>query len=198
MAKQQATHIGECQICGHVQKLPNGFLSLHGYTKKWGFFSGTCNGSRYLPFEQSKDRIQQAVDSVKKSIESAKQNAADILASDAFYIWIYVAATWQVRQSGYREVKLTEAEVSLDGRFIKFIDPKTGAEAKEQRSSLSVQPDGNGGWRSPEIADFAKESREKKARQIQARIKEMQMYVEWQEKRMADWAPKELKPVAAK
>jgi len=57
----KATHIGTCQICGATQMLPGGVLAKHGYTTKWGFFSGTCAGSHFLPFEQSIDRIEQAI-----------------------------------------------------------------------------------------------------------------------------------------
>lgn len=47
----KATHQGSCQRCGRIQKLPSDRLSLHGYTKQWGFFNGTCPGSRALPYE---------------------------------------------------------------------------------------------------------------------------------------------------
>ena len=60
MAKSSyaATHSGECQLCGHIQKLPGGgLLSLHGYEVRWNSFQGTCPGSRNLPYEQSCDLL---------------------------------------------------------------------------------------------------------------------------------------------
>jgi len=59
---QAATHSGTCQICGSLQKLPRGVLAKHGYTTKWGFFSGVCTGSDYKPFEESKGLIDAAID----------------------------------------------------------------------------------------------------------------------------------------
>lgn len=64
----KATHMGHCQICGSLQKLPNNKLSLHGYTTKHGFFSGQCMGSRRLPIEVSPDAIQESIDYVERAI----------------------------------------------------------------------------------------------------------------------------------
>jgi hypothetical protein len=50
-----ATHVGECQGCGRTQMLPEGRLSLHGYTVRWGFFEGVCQGAAHPPLEVSKD-----------------------------------------------------------------------------------------------------------------------------------------------
>lgn len=57
----RATHKGECQLCGRIQLLPKGALSTHGYTTRWGFFSGTCPGSRHQPFELSMSLIEGAL-----------------------------------------------------------------------------------------------------------------------------------------
>ena len=62
---KQATHNGECQICGRTQKLPNGQMSKHGYNVTSGFFSGTCRGSDNLPFELSKSLVDGAIKDAK-------------------------------------------------------------------------------------------------------------------------------------
>jgi len=64
----KATHYGTCQICGSLQKAPNGRLAKHGYTKQWSFFTGTCRGSHELPFEESKDLLEAVIEGVKVSI----------------------------------------------------------------------------------------------------------------------------------
>lgn len=74
----KATHYGECQICGSRQLLPDGVLSKHGYTVKWGFFSGVCHGSGYLPFEQSKDQIAAAVAAVETTIAEVEVTIAQL------------------------------------------------------------------------------------------------------------------------
>jgi hypothetical protein len=53
--KTKATHYGTCQLCGSLQKLPNGVLALHGYEVDWNQFHGICRGAGYAPFEQSKE-----------------------------------------------------------------------------------------------------------------------------------------------
>lgn len=71
----KATHYGTCQSCGSFQKLPGGALALHGYTKEWGFFNGTCSGSRHLPFEKSRDYA-------KECIVKARRDAAHYIGVD--------------------------------------------------------------------------------------------------------------------
>lgn len=83
MAKTKATHRGECQLCGHVQKLPGGALSLHGYTKQWGFFQGSCPGSRKLPYEISCDQIEKRIPQVRSSIDDLHEHAANVRADRA-------------------------------------------------------------------------------------------------------------------
>ena len=56
--KTKATHYGTCQLCGSLQKLPNGVLAIHGYQVAWSQFHGTCHGTGQLPFEQSKDAAE--------------------------------------------------------------------------------------------------------------------------------------------
>lgn len=53
--KTKASHYGTCQLCGSLQKLPNGVLASHGYQIEWNQFHGICSGSGRAPFEQSKD-----------------------------------------------------------------------------------------------------------------------------------------------
>jgi hypothetical protein len=59
--KTKATHYGTCQLCGSLQKLPDGVLALHGYQVEWHQFHGSCRGSGHLPFEQSKDIAEQQI-----------------------------------------------------------------------------------------------------------------------------------------
>lgn len=59
--KNKATHYGTCQLCGSLQKLPNGVLAIHGYQVHWHEFHGVCRGTGHLPFEQSKDLAEQQI-----------------------------------------------------------------------------------------------------------------------------------------
>ena len=59
--KNKATHYGTCQLCGSLQKLPDGVLATHGYQIHWNQFHGTCRGTGHQPFEQSKDLAEQQI-----------------------------------------------------------------------------------------------------------------------------------------
>ena len=68
----KAKHIGTCQICGSAQKLPGGRLASHGYTVRWGFFSGICAGTNHLPLEESCDYLKIAKTACEKQLETCK------------------------------------------------------------------------------------------------------------------------------
>ncbi len=57
----KSTHKGHCQVCGGLQMLPGGTLSLHGYKVTYGFFSGICHGAKAKPFEQAHDLVDEAI-----------------------------------------------------------------------------------------------------------------------------------------
>ena len=72
MNKRTATHSGHCQACGSLQKLPAGFLSIHGYTVESGYFSGVCQGAKHLPYELSCDLIETLIAGAKRSLKDVK------------------------------------------------------------------------------------------------------------------------------
>jgi hypothetical protein len=68
--KTKATHYGTCQLCGSLQKLPNGVLASHGYQVDWNQFHGICSGSGHPPFEQSKDLATETVRGAEKFLKT--------------------------------------------------------------------------------------------------------------------------------
>lgn len=74
----KATHKGSCQACGSGQRLPNGKLSNHGYSVKWNMFSGICQGSKELPFEQSTDLIETFISRAEASICGLKSEITEL------------------------------------------------------------------------------------------------------------------------
>jgi hypothetical protein len=59
---------GHCQACLRVQAVNDktGRLSLHGYqVAGYGYFSGTCNGSKELPLEKETKVLDQEVQALK-------------------------------------------------------------------------------------------------------------------------------------
>lgn len=81
MTDRAAIHDGECQLCGHVQKLPGERLAKHGYTKRWGFFSGQCPGSHREPYEISCALIEARIPEIERqlaqTIEASREVRAD-------------------------------------------------------------------------------------------------------------------------
>ena len=73
--KNKSTHYGTCQLCGSSQKLPSGVLAQHGYQIHWHQFSGICQGSGHLPFEQSKDVAEKQI---VRSEEYLQSNAKPV------------------------------------------------------------------------------------------------------------------------
>jgi len=64
---------GHCQACLRVQAVNDktGRLSLHGYrVAGYGYFAGTCNGSKQLPLEKETEVLDQEVKALKA--ESAR------------------------------------------------------------------------------------------------------------------------------
>lgn len=58
-----------CQICGRQIKSKNGVIAHHGYTRPGdGYQTRSCMGARYLPYEESRDRIAQAINILSEEI----------------------------------------------------------------------------------------------------------------------------------
>ena len=193
--KFAATHYGECQLCGHTQKLPGGgFLSLHGYTKQWGFFAGTCPGSRHLPYEQSTDLIEGALRSNKGFMTSLRDSAKTTRTErNSIY-----ASESSLDRRGYnvtREVVLSRDEVTFTkgyGSEIKWFSKSlTRHNGQPREMSMSFAYD------QANTLDAAIEiANAKKADRILARAAQVQQYVEWLAERKAKFVARELRPVA--
>ena len=179
-----ATHRGTCQVCGHVQKLPGGELSRHGYTKRWGFFSGTCPGSGWRPFEVAHDRIRGAITDTQQAIGRLEAESAALMAAP---IESPAASAPFLRYNAFARGRV-ETSVAV------YEDPRDGG-----RGVRLVFPDGKveygitHGFRNVEVT-VTKLREERRARIAQA-IAQRAEYIAWQEQRIREWAPGELQPV---
>lgn len=175
---QKATHLGTCQICGSVQKLPDGALAKHGYTTRWGFFSGTCSGSGHAPFEQSCNLIQTAIKGALSTAEFIEAQAAeqDSGAGDLLFRK-YVAATWKTSRSSYEWVKVT---AEMEGNRLAYWVEADGTTHSALRYSLYTE----------------KELRAARSKWLRVEKVKYETYANWQAERIADWAPQPLTPVA--
>lgn len=198
MAKK-ATHSGECQICGRKQKLPGGRLSKHGYTKRWGFFEGTCPGAEELPFEQSKDLIEPIVVSTESRLASLRTESKSLKAgtlADGNVALVHHYFGGRTERGHYEWI-----ETEIFAEFVKWSDGISEggsegycrfsykAEDKDHRIDVDYQCghslDAARRYLNTRYAEY----------ELDRRANELQSYVDWQRGRLANWAPKELTPV---
>lgn len=200
MAK--ATHSGTCQICGNFQKLPNGLLSTHGYTVQWGFFSGTCRGSKGLPFEQSTDLIEKMIENCKTEIVNLNTEIVELRACVGDKAWVHphygFGEAGYGSQSGHRweRCKLTETVEENIGpdkvtrhsfSYDRELNP-------EKQRKFDHNPHFHGYPKS--MAEAVKDLNEQYIQaSLERRIEELNRYIAWQAKRVAEWKPAELTPV---
>lgn len=185
MAKK-ATHVGECQVCGSVQKLPGGTLALHGYRVAHrghgGFFVGNCLGSYYPPMEVSKERAEWARNTYQESVKNLDNQ---IIRLEAPVKDPLEPCSLETRE-GLR-VGLPFYEENPENRLAKF-----GIEKSSTRYVVTTRWSGEGFPKSViEVAELlnkreAHKLREKKAAFLHA--------IKFLEERLEKWAPKPLRP----
>ena len=135
----KATQIGTCQICGSVQKLPNGRLAKHGYTVEYGWgFNGVCNGSGRLPFEISKEYAESALASSKTSLENLVTPSEEL---EYGVSWRNINSpslteaqrTLKIQWNEYNQTKRYLSE------FIRFQTPRCSAWTPQPLKDVSVE-----------------------------------------------------------
>lgn len=69
-----------CQICARDIKANTGTIAHHGYQRPGnGYQTSSCLGAKFLPYEQSRDRIPQVRDIYKGYLEFNKERLKDTL-----------------------------------------------------------------------------------------------------------------------
>jgi hypothetical protein len=199
-----ATHFGECQGCGRVQKLPGGSLSLHGYTVDWGFFQGTCGGAKHLPYELSCEYVKACIVSATASYDLAMARVEHLRRPITDPIVDSVTIRIGYDRQRCREITktLTDAIIyaevqkgSGDYTWLKvFVSYEDKGEVK------TYELTGNGGplsYSHPKnILEAAQMLNERSAKSIEAHAKQILTYIKWQEERVAKWELRPLRPVA--
>lgn len=194
MAK--ATHRGECQVCGNTQKLPNGLLSAHGYTKQWGFFEGECLGSKRLPFEKSKDLIERAIADAESARASAQELSREFkegaqLPDNKAWLEVYPRLLTRRFKPMWKMVTIFAGKRSYEdgSEFNSYTWSETEEGTKEElHVPFSVTHRDLDGVRSYLNELYARLVLDKRA-------KELAKYIHWQQSRIKDWKPTELKPL---
>ncbi len=175
----KATHNGECQVCGRRQKLPNGRLSKHGYTKRWGFFQGVCPGAGNLPYEQSCEFLKGWVPDVALRRADLVNRIAD---HEGGATPLLAERRVPARRWGYHEYRWEEAEL-VDGRAVFKRDES------QESQRVDVYP------RHGETLEQA--LRRAWADEQRLEVRGLDDWLKWARDRIKTWKPRELEPVAA-
>lgn len=195
----KATHQGHCQICGSVQKLPDGRLSKHGYTTKWGFFSGVCSGAGYLPFERDisliEDKIKWAQGDAARLRKQADDEREKTDPEDVWYNMYFTANYDRRSKRGYHWAKTRI--------FITYPYPHApdlgqlqyqhiGDDRPARAERLDIYDDG---YERGNLKSAAKVLNGRYADHLEREAKKRDEYAKWQQDRIKDWKPQPLKPV---
>lgn len=183
MAK--ATHQGECQVCGATQKLPSGILSIHGYTIAHGWQSGTCSGSRKLPYELSCDVIQDSIDYAKSRLSSLRELRKTTLSVDS----TTTNQTW-ARIYSPEHSSRTRGSVSVWKQVTVVADDSVRrhhylAEGNEKHKAP---------W-SHTLAELVQKGNDNYASYLSLQIAQIQSYLMSQLERKNNWTLKPLTPI---
>jgi hypothetical protein len=193
---KKATHRGECQVCGRLQKLPGDRLSLHGYTVMWNVFNGTCWGAGHLPLEVDKTLVVEAI----ARVELQKRNLVAYVAAERARTgvggWVHVFVPNMRTGRGSYEWRRIEfyAGVAHPGNpdYVpimckgEHVKPDT---AYRHNLGRGLYGENN----TPEA--HAAQSREEYAKSVDREIEQLTRYINWQTDRLKVWQSRPLAPV---
>lgn len=194
----QATHVGECQLCGRTQKLPDDRLAKHGYSIRWGCFIGVCTGSGHLPFEQSKDLLEDAIANALKDaddldIQSEPLNQPATSAITNCLVYRDHNQCFGREKPGY---------IWVFGEIV-IREPKHGNKFRvlATKDERVMEYSLNTGMYAENVLEAATENNRQWARVLTVRAKQLRSYAAWQRRRADNWEPKPItspKPVITK
>lgn len=186
--------------------LPGGVLSKHGYTVKWGFFSGVCAGAHQLPFEISKDAIAGVITSVEAQIKLVSAEIAELENLDSEIngketAWLHVYGTY----TGY--IWKTAKVVEFEGRNLYADEPahapvmvyyaKTLVEGEPEAKPKKLETYDQS-FNLSSVRHHVHYLNCKYAKHLRQQNSSRRDWVTWQQGRLANWAPKPLVERSAK
>lgn len=194
MSTKPAEHYGHCQACDRMQKLPDGLLAKHGYqVAGYGYFAGVCRGSAHLPYEMECAYIRDTIIPEAKIEEQtlieycAKIRITPIEPKGYHQIYTPIGSVWnKLRILGEPEYKYPVIEVG------KSKYNQTGVEPSHRFTWLPSFNDA----RPETLLKLAAAMNEYYAAHIERYdLLKIRRYIQWQEKRVADWKLRPLPPV---
>lgn len=187
--ERAATHDGHCQVCGSRQRLPKGKLAKHGYTTRWGFFSGTCYGSEALPFEQDKSLVDEAIKraqdqrtSLKTFAATLRDRTSEVNLLTTAWVHVYVAGSNELPA---RHVWQERQVLTLDGRNYTYEVKPGDVAAARGRTTERLD------FYYPSVPTTIEQAvfllNEKRAEDLDRTVKQISQYIKWQQERIANW-----------
>lgn len=173
----KATHEGHCQWCGRLQKLPGGVLAKHGYTTKWGFFSGVCMGAEHEPIELSCELVKKSIVWASEQLSNMKATIEKLATDKGPVAWVneYVR---RGRRGAYEWHPVTIEAGDFGGRTMPFF---VDAEGREQWSITY-----SGGTT---VEEFVHRLNEIRIYHIKRDVAKVERYIALQTERVANWKP---------
>lgn len=173
--------------------LPAGRLSNHGYTVKWGFFSGVCTGSFQLPFEQSCALIADAVRKMEENIAQVSSHCDDLENIESAVNQLGAATVHVYPRHGHEYFwkdcpVINFAKHDLEGGHSYY----SCDYVFEERAHKIEAYDKSFGFSSP--AHWVHFLNCKYAAHLRKQNSQRRDWVTWQKNRLANWAPKPLTP----
>ncbi len=173
---------GTCQCCGGIYKLPGDTLAKHGYTIRWGFFSGTCSGSEKLPYEKDCSLIKEfvaAAENKQHSLIEFKNELMEPATEPKAWFHEYIRNLEKGR-SGYkwRVVKLVHTELGFC--YINIDDKVTRLPVHQPVETL---------------LDVANLLNAKYSKIVALNIENVAEYIRWQQRRITNWKVTDLAPI---
>jgi len=198
--KTTHTHTGNCQVCGAMQAAANDNqrLAKHGYTTRWGFFSGVCTGSDNLPFQLDCSLVKQSIVWAQGQLKNTLAYAAELRATTdnsgfhGHYVkghykgsryvqsrTVTVPATFRAITKSYRDGSGTYEVAVIDFTY--------EGEAMTYGTEPSQSVYGT-------AAEAAKKSREYAAQRADAKAGQLRDYIAHQQRRVDTWSVQPLVP----
>lgn len=194
----KAIHAGHCQCCGRLQRLPNGKLSLHGYSKTFGYFLGICRGARYKPFEESCDQVERYIGEAKDAALNLKAFQVELRTKLTTKAWVKHYNKNSQYGLGYaascKWIEVTpELTVDpwLDGGGASYQFHYT-LEEKKHRIEYSYSQ------QSKTVEEEASRLNRVYATSFDREVESLESYIKWQTKRVTEWKPAPLHALTVK
>lgn len=101
--------VGTCGICHNIQKLQQGKLVLHGYTRPgYGWIQGSCFGVKYQPWELSPKAVEDYIKQLDTWIPATKADLGDVKRQTEVSVYIDDHNFSPLNGYGYRRYKVTK------------------------------------------------------------------------------------------